>query len=104
MSTVTEPRFIQLHPDDNVLTVASRIEAGQSYQTGGASIVATEPIAVGFKVAARPIPAGTKVIKYGAVIGSATRDIAPGEVVHTHNLRSDYLPTFLRGESENQLR
>jgi hypothetical protein len=55
-------------------------------------------------VAARPIPAGAKVIKYGAVIGSATRDIAPGEVVHTHNLRSDYLPTFLRGESENQLR
>jgi hypothetical protein len=37
------------------------------------------------------------VIKYGAPIGSATRDIAPGEYVHTHNLKSDYLPTLARG-------
>jgi hypothetical protein len=98
----TEPHFIRLHPDDNVLTVATAIVAGQAYLVGSSSIVAREPIAVGFKIAAGAIASGSKVIKYGAVIGSATSDIAAGEVVHTHNLKSDYLPTYLRGESETQ--
>ena len=34
------------------------------------------------------------VLKYGAVIGTATSDIGRGEHVHTHNLESDYLPTY----------
>ena len=53
---------------------------------------------LGHKVATRAIAAGEKVVKYGAPIGSAMRAIAQGEHVHTHNLRSDYLPTFARGE------
>ena len=104
MTSSAEPRFIQLHPDDNVLTVATRIEAGQTYRVGDHSVVAAEPIAVGFKVASRSIVAGSKIIKYGAVIGSAIRDIQAGELVHTHNLQSDYLPTFLRGEAEKSTR
>jgi hypothetical protein len=34
------------------------------------------------------------VIKYGVSIGSATRDIELGELVHLHNMKSDYLPTY----------
>jgi hypothetical protein len=33
------------------------------------------------------------VLKYGAPIGSATADIAPGAHVHVHNMMSDYTPT-----------
>ncbi len=73
---------LRLHADDNVLTV----------------IVANGPIPLGHKIAARDIAAGEKIIKYGAPIGSAIRDIASGEHVHTHNLKSDYIPTFKRGE------
>jgi hypothetical protein len=46
-----------------------------------------------------PSATGAKIIKYGVPIGSATCEIAAGDHVHTHNLRSDYLPTWLR---ENQ--
>ena len=42
----------------------------------------------GHKYALSDIPAGGCVIKYGEVIGRATRDIAKGEWVHTHNLKS----------------
>ena len=42
----------------------------------------------GHKVARRAIAQGEFVIKYGEIIGRATQDIAPGEWVHTHNLRS----------------
>jgi len=50
---------------------------------------------VGNKLAAAPIAAGARVIKVGMPIGTATRAIAPGECVHGHNLRSDYIPTDL---------
>jgi hypothetical protein len=45
-------------------------------------------------VAARDISAGEKIFKYGAPIGSATRDICAGSTVHVHNMKSDYLPTY----------
>lgn len=44
------------------------------------------PVPVGHKVAIRPVAEGSPVIKYGHVIGYATRDIAAGDHVHTHNL------------------
>ncbi|MDE6333259.1 MAG: altronate dehydratase family protein, partial [Muribaculaceae bacterium] len=40
----------------------------------------------GHKVALRPVAKGEDVIKYGFPIGKATRDIAEGEWVHSHNL------------------
>ena len=52
-----------------------------------------ENIPAGHKVALVPIAAGEKVIKYGNPIGVATKDIAPGEWVHSHNLK-----TALSGE------
>ena len=49
---------------------------------------------VGHKFAVRPIQSGSRIVKYGAPIGVATRDVEAGEDVHTHNMASDYLPTF----------
>ena len=43
----------------------------------------------GHKYALRPIKAGENVIKYGMPIGHATRDIAAGEHIHTHNLATN---------------
>ena len=37
------------------------------------------------KLAACAIARGTVILKYNCPIGSATRDIAPGEYVHTHS-------------------
>jgi altronate dehydratase len=54
----------------------------------GHRVVAREPIPFGHKVALAPIRRGDHVIKYGASIGVAERDIEPGEHVHVHNLKS----------------
>ena len=43
----------------------------------------------GHKYARRPIRAGENVVKYGMPIGHATRDIAPGEHVHVHNVATN---------------
>jgi hypothetical protein len=100
MNDDTEPRLLRLHPEDNVLTVIAALAAGDSVRIGGVPSTVAAPLAIGHKLAARAIAAGEKVFKYGVAIGSATRAIAPGEHVHTHNLRSDYLPTFQRGAFE----
>ena len=88
-----DPRLLRLSPEDNICAVTTTIEAGESIAIAGRLVKVAETLPCGHKMAIEPIRAGAKVIKYGAPIGSATRDIAPGEYVHTHNLKSDYLPT-----------
>lgn len=43
----------------------------------------------GHKYALRDIRAGEPIIKYGSPIGHATQDIAKGEHVHSHNLKTN---------------
>jgi altronate hydrolase len=75
---------IRLHPDDNVVIAARRIAPGET--PAGEPVAALEPIPAGHKMATAAIAAGAVALKYGQVIGAATRDIAPGAHVHTHNL------------------
>ena len=57
-------------------------------------VAVAKSIGVGHKLARRGIARGEKVLKYGAIIGTASAPIARGEHIHTHNLESDYLPTY----------
>jgi D-threo-aldose 1-dehydrogenase len=85
-----------LHPNDNVLVCTAPIAAGERLATDNAELRAAQDIGVGHKLARRPIALGERILKYGAPIGSATRAIAPGEWVHMHNMKSDYIPTHDR--------
>lgn len=49
-------------------------------------VVLKEDIDFGHKFSIVPIRQGEKILKYGEVIGAATRDIEVGEHVHVHNL------------------
>ena len=86
--------LLRLSPTDNVAVATGNFDAGAEAQLDGVVIHLLDRIAVGHKVALVEIPVGEKVIKFGCPIGSATRAIRAGEHVHTHNLKSDYLPTF----------
>ena len=74
--------YLRLHPEDQVAVALRDLPAGQAVE----GVMLPEPVAAGHKVALGPIPAGTAVRKYGQVIGFASREIAPGQWVHTHNL------------------
>ena len=93
-------RLLRIHAEDNVLVAIAALEAGTALRIEGQPVVLSRPLPFGHKVAARDIRVGEKVIKYGVSIGSATRAIARGDHVHTHNLKSDYLPTYLRADQE----
>lgn len=96
MNENIDARLLRLHSADNVLTVIATLEAGERITVGQAAVRVPARLPLGHKVAAQAIATGERIVKYGAPIGSATRAIAAGEHVHTHNVRSDYLPTFLR--------
>ena len=93
---VNASAWLRLHPRDNVLTVVRALPPGVIFESDGIIVQTTQPLGLGHKIAAREIAPGEKVIKYGVAIGSAISLIRAGEHVHTHNLKSDYLPTWSR--------
>jgi hypothetical protein len=86
--------LLLLAPADQIAVAVRDIEPGETVPLpDGGKVVAAARVPFGFKMAVRPIAAGEKVMKYGVPIGSATAPIAPGELVHLHNLASDYIAT-----------
>lgn len=93
-------KAVMMSQRDNVATALEEIPAGgtASVRKGEEQLTVQvkERIPFGHKFAMEPISAGTKVIKYGQVIGAATQDIETGKHVHTHNVES------LRGRGDKQ--
>ncbi len=87
---------VRIDSGDNVATLLAEVRAGEAVVADGASVVATENIARGHKIALAPIASGEAVMKYGFPIGRATAAIAPGGHVHSDNVatalagRQDY--------------
>jgi altronate hydrolase len=74
--------FIRLHPNDDVLIARAQLVGGTVAET----VTVRGLIPPGHKVATRDIAPGEPVRRYNHVIGFASRPIAAGEHVHTHNL------------------
>lgn len=87
-------RALLLHADDNCVVALADVRAGDMIEYDGGCVMAAVDIALGHKAAIFWIRKGEKVVKYGAVIGSVTADIAPGDHIHTHNLASDYIAAY----------
>lgn len=93
-SSNTDPRLILLSPQDNCLIAGARLEAGTALDIEGERVMLAKTIDLGHKVARHALSKDDKVLRYGAVIGHVTGPVARGEHLHTHNLESDYLPTY----------
>ena len=80
----THMRHIQITQQDNVAIALQDLAAGETV----AGLKLRDAIPRGHKFAISAIPIGGLVIKYGLPIGSASAAIAPGEHVHSHNLKT----------------
>lgn len=91
-------------PKDNVGIALTDLDAGTvlELKAGERSITVklTEPITYQHKFSIVPIAPGEDVVKYGEVIGKATRQIDPGQHVHVHNMIGLRLGATLRKEEE----
>src|ERR687892_1322086 len=79
-------RAIVLRDEDDVAIVKKELAGGSVLEDGATHIEVRADIKPGHKVARRAVRRGDPVRRYGQVIGFATRDIAVGDHVHSHNL------------------
>ena len=85
---------MKLAPQDNVAVALRPLRAGEIVALDGNALIVERDVAVGHKVAACDIAPGATVTKYNCPIGIATQAIPAGHYVHTHNVKSGYLPTY----------
>jgi len=98
MQSDTQPRYIQVHPLDNVAIVVNEggLPAETVFESG---LILRESVPEAHKVALTRIPEGAPVIRYGVTIGHAAKEIATGSWVHEGILtlpqapELDHLPT-----------
>ncbi|MCL4766993.1 MAG: UxaA family hydrolase [Hyphomicrobiaceae bacterium] len=85
------PRALVLNPTDNVATLIDPGKASEVAECSGGrqeKIILRGDVPFGHKCALQDIAAGEKILKYGQVIGRATRRIQAGEHVHVHNVEA----------------
>ena len=78
-------KSILINPADNVAVALSDLKKGETHE----GVALAEDVARGHKFALRPIKKGENIIKYGVPIAHATKNIAVGEWVHTHNVKTN---------------
>jgi hypothetical protein len=94
------PPLLLLHPDDNIVVARRDIVAGEPVTIDGETFAVPAAVELGHKLARRTLAAETRVLKYGAPIGSMKAPAARGEHVHLHNLRSDYMSSTTRESTD----
>ena len=86
--------FIAHNKNDNVAVAVVNLKPGQrvtgwNMETDETlEAIAKQEIPLGHKIALSGIGAGEKLVKYNVPIGDATQNIAEGDHVHTHNLKT----------------
>ena len=76
--------LIVLNKNDNVAVTPFIIPAKTKIK--GQNISSIDDIPFGHKICLKPVNIGDPVIKYDQIIGFASKNIIPGEHVHSHNL------------------
>jgi len=74
--------FIRLHPADDVVIARTQLISGTKIE----DITTKDLVPPGHKLATKALNTGDPVRRYNQIIGFASKPIAAGEHVHTHNL------------------
>ena len=83
------PRTVRLHEKDNLAVAVDPIEPGGVVH----GVTVRERVPRGHKIALAPIAAGEPVLKFGQIIGFASKPVEPGAWLHEHNVE---MHTFAR--------
>jgi altronate hydrolase len=87
MQNNTRTRAMLLEAGDNIIVATGDIEEGT--QLLEHEITVNHQTPQGHTIAIRNIQSGAPILKFGTVIGYAAQNIAPGDWLHSHNIRFD---------------
>lgn len=88
-ATADPPALLRIAPGDDVVVTLRAVTAGECLEVAGLPpLTVGQDVPKGHKLARHVLPAGSTVHKYGAAIGVLTAAVAPGDWVHSHNLRT----------------
>jgi altronate hydrolase len=76
------PRFVRLHERDNLVVAVDSIAPGSLVH----GVAARDRVPKGHKMAVTTIAQGEPVLKFGQIIGFASKPVQPGEWLHEHNV------------------
>ncbi|MEZ4564588.1 MAG: altronate dehydratase family protein [Thermomicrobiales bacterium] len=105
---------VLLNPNDAVFIAKQPLLPRTVVRTPEGEIKVAQMIPPGHKVALRHIPEGGEVRRYNQIIGFATKEIKPGDHVHSHNLSvgegleldyaisTEYVPVEMVPEAERR--
>ena len=83
--------LIRLSDRDNVAVATRNLARGAVVEVDGEQLITQDAIPFAHKIAIAAIAEDGQVLKYGVPIGRAKVAIAPGQHVHVHNIKSDYV-------------
>ncbi len=90
-----KPQFLFHEEQDGVGVAVTEIKAGEKISgaclEGGKQLTlqSKDAVPLGHKVALKDIKEGENVVKYGVIIGKATKAITAGQHVHVHNVKTN---------------
>jgi altronate hydrolase len=76
------PRNVRLHESDNLVVAVDPIMPGSVLH----GVTAKDRVMRGHKMAITAIPQGAPILKFGQIIGFASKPVEPGEWLHEHNV------------------
>lgn len=82
-------KVLKINDNDMVAVLLEDGKENEKFKIEDKEYLLNDKIPFGHKVALENIPPDKNIIKYGEVIGYATKEIKKGDWVHTHNIKSD---------------
>ncbi|MDB5119293.1 MAG: altronate dehydratase [Sphingobacteriales bacterium] len=86
MSELKISRFLQIHPQDNVLVALQDLEATTFIEFQGETFNLVNAVKAKHKFALQYLPKGANILMYGVLVGKAAVDILQGDVLTTENI------------------
>ncbi|HKG05358.1 MAG TPA: altronate dehydratase family protein [Pedobacter sp.] len=87
MSETTNKKFLQIHPDDNVLVALQDLPKGENVTWNGDVIVLDKDVHAKHKFFIHELQEGEEVLMYGVLVGKATASIPKGGLMTTENVQ-----------------
>jgi altronate hydrolase len=82
-------QFLRINPADNVVVAIEDLSKGQKIEVDGQTVVVSEGIPAGHKLALQDFAEGEHVIKYGYPIGHARFALTKGSWVNEKNIKTN---------------